>query len=108
MLLQKHQSGEQKQAVEVKKGEKQLSIELHALGELTDELIRLKENGENHCCKAKNLLHIYQGVLELQGIDVSKKIEGIVEALDAGINESNWTTLDRILLDMYKLVFLLC
>lgn len=106
--LQNKQVKEQQPVVRVDRVIDQSLDELQILGKLVDELYKLKEKKESYCCKVRNLLHVFQGVLEMQGIDVGKKIEEIVKMLDAGIDESNWTILDKCLLDMYRIVFLFC
>ena len=85
-----------------------LGTELITLGNLFDELHKIKESKKQHVCIARNMLHILLGQLEIKGIDTNSEVHEIACILDEGVTELNWIRLDQLILGLYETVFLYC
>ncbi|MCK4971707.1 MAG: hypothetical protein KAS52_00155 [Candidatus Heimdallarchaeota archaeon] len=85
-----------------------LRTELITLGNLFDELQKIKEGKSKHHCTVRNMLHILMGQFENKGIDTSSEVQEIACILDEEVTELNWIKLDQLILRLYKTVFLYC
>ena len=81
--------------------------ELYILSELADEFYLVKEGKKSYQCRIRNLLHIFQGMLEVRNIDICPIINDITKILDAKMDSVSWSVIDNYLLEMYRLAFLL-
>lgn len=78
------------------------------LGNLFDELQKIKECKSKDNCTARNMLHILLGQIEIKGVDIRSEVHEITRILDEGTTELNWTRLDQLILVLYRIVFLYC
>ena len=94
--------------IEINKMPEDLETELITLGNLFDELQKIKEGKKKHVCIARNMLHILLGQLEIKGINANSEVQEIARILDEGVTELNWIRLDKLILGLYRIVFLYC
>lgn len=79
---------------------------LEQISDIFYEFMKLRDGDSQHQCKIRNMLHSFCGEMELQCIDTSSEQRELSILLEEGVNCSNWEVVDKIILSLYKKIFI--
>lgn len=87
----------------------QTKFKMKQASEIYCELLKIREGLVKYTCRARNLLQVFSGEMELYCfVDINKEVENLKFLLDKGISFANWENVNEITLELYSKILSFC